>query len=31
MLEDGIKAENLEARIQVKDIGEIVSALLEAK
>ena len=31
MLEDGIKAENLEERIQVKDIAEIISASLEAK
>jgi Fe-S oxidoreductase len=31
MLEDGIKAENLEEKILVKDIGEIVSASLKAK
>ena len=30
MLEDGIKAEKLEERIQVKDIGEIINASLEA-
>ena len=27
----GIKAENLEERMQVKDIAEIISASLEAK